>query len=113
MNIPLVCSSKTVFKSFRGAPRPYGNTVSYCNAAFLTNVLRDGKNDTVIESVRLAFDLVSCIDVKHDAWLQVKTPSQNHFYMETQSTLAIPDEDDCITIYTACQAIDPFTTNPS
>lgn len=37
------------------APRPYGNAVSYCNAASLANVLRDGKNDTVIESVRLAF----------------------------------------------------------
>jgi CO/xanthine dehydrogenase FAD-binding subunit len=44
-----------VFKSFRGAPRPYGNAVSYGNGAFLANVSRGWKDGTVIESVRLAF----------------------------------------------------------
>ncbi|KAG0560330.1 hypothetical protein KC19_10G172500 [Ceratodon purpureus] len=57
--IPLISDSKTdskiVFKSYRGAPRPYGNAVSYGNAAFLANVSRNEKDETVIESVRLAF----------------------------------------------------------
>lgn len=39
-------------------------------------------------------------------WLKVTTKSQYHFYMETQTALAIPDEDDCITVYTASQALD-------
>lgn len=53
--IPLISGSKTVFKSFRGAPRPYGNAVSYGNAAFLANVSMNQKDGTVIESIRLAF----------------------------------------------------------
>lgn len=45
---------KTVFKSFRGAPRPFGNAVSYTNAAFLARV-SSGSYGVVIEDVRLAF----------------------------------------------------------
>jgi indole-3-acetaldehyde oxidase len=33
----------------------------------------------------------------------VKLDSQYYFYMETQTTLAIPDEDNCITIYASTQ----------
>lgn len=35
--------------------------------------------------------------------VQVLTPTQYHFYMETQTFLAIPDEDGCITIYASSQ----------
>lgn len=45
---------KTVFKSFRGAPRPFGNAVSYTNAAFLARV-SSGSYGVVIQDVRLAF----------------------------------------------------------
>jgi xanthine dehydrogenase molybdopterin-binding subunit B len=31
--------------------------------------------------------------------------------METQTTLAIPDENDCVTIYTACQGVGPVQQN--
>lgn len=49
------CSNlKTVFKSFRGAPRPFGNAVSYTNAAFLARV-SSGSYGVVIQDVRLAF----------------------------------------------------------
>ncbi|GJN23072.1 hypothetical protein PR202_gb10689 [Eleusine coracana subsp. coracana] len=34
---------------------------------------------------------------------EVKLESQYYFYMETQATLAIPDEDNCITIYSSTQ----------
>lgn len=42
----------TVFKSFRGAPRPYGNAVAYANAAFLA-VVDEGA--ARIHKIRLAF----------------------------------------------------------
>jgi len=51
--IPLGGDSKTTeFKSFRGAPRSYGNAVSYANAAFLATISKEG---AAVESVRLAF----------------------------------------------------------
>ena len=34
---------------------------------------------------------------------QVKTGSQYYFYMETQTALAIPDEDDCMVVYSSSQ----------
>ncbi|KAG0601086.1 hypothetical protein M758_11G082900 [Ceratodon purpureus] len=43
------------FRTYRGAPRPYGNAISYGNAAFFAHVLRNGHQGIVIESVRLAF----------------------------------------------------------
>ena len=39
-------------------------------------------------------------------YVQVRSHSQNHFYMETQTTLAVPDEDGCMNVYTASQAPD-------
>ncbi|MCO5559168.1 hypothetical protein L7F22_012762 [Adiantum nelumboides] len=35
---------------------------------------------------------------------EVKTSSQYYFYMETQTALAIPDEDNCIVVYSSCQS---------
>ncbi|KAJ3669998.1 hypothetical protein LUZ60_010322 [Juncus effusus] len=35
---------------------------------------------------------------------QVKLASQYYFYIETQTTLAIPNEDNCMTIYTSAQS---------
>ncbi|KAI5083880.1 hypothetical protein GOP47_0000049 [Adiantum capillus-veneris] len=35
---------------------------------------------------------------------EVKTGSQYYFYMETQTALAIPEEDNCIVIYSSCQS---------
>ena len=35
---------------------------------------------------------------------QIKLGSQYYFYMETQSALAIPDEDNCMVVYTSSQA---------
>ncbi|XP_011621346.1 indole-3-acetaldehyde oxidase [Amborella trichopoda] len=34
---------------------------------------------------------------------KVETGSQYHFYMETQTAMAVPDEDNCLTVYTSCQ----------
>jgi xanthine dehydrogenase molybdopterin-binding subunit B len=34
---------------------------------------------------------------------QVKLESQYYFYMETQVALAIPDEDNCIVVYSSTQ----------
>ncbi|KAM6576710.1 hypothetical protein CsatB_028547 [Cannabis sativa] len=34
---------------------------------------------------------------------KIKLPSQYHFYMETQTTLAIPDEDNCMVVYSSNQ----------
>jgi len=34
---------------------------------------------------------------------QVKLGSQYYFYMETQTALAIPDEDNCTVVYSSCQ----------
>jgi indole-3-acetaldehyde oxidase len=36
-------------------------------------------------------------------YLHVKLESQYYFYIETQVALAIPDEDNCITIYSLAQ----------
>ena len=33
----------------------------------------------------------------------MKLASQYYFYMETQTALAIPDEDNCITVYSSSQ----------
>jgi abscisic-aldehyde oxidase len=35
--------------------------------------------------------------------IQVKLGSQYYFYMETQTALAVPDEDNCITVYSSSQ----------
>lgn len=35
--------------------------------------------------------------------MQVKLGSQYYFYMETQTALAIPDEDNCLLVYTSTQ----------
>ena len=37
---------------------------------------------------------------------QVNLESQYYFYMETQVALAIPDEDNCITIYSSTQLLE-------
>ncbi|KAL6893925.1 hypothetical protein ACP4OV_008023 [Aristida adscensionis] len=37
---------------------------------------------------------------------EVKLESQYYFYMETQAALAIPDEDNCITIYSSTQLLE-------
>ncbi|XP_054817465.1 indole-3-acetaldehyde oxidase-like [Prosopis cineraria] len=34
---------------------------------------------------------------------EIKLGSQYYFYMETQTALAIPDEDNCLVVYTSCQ----------
>lgn len=34
---------------------------------------------------------------------QVKLGSQYHFYMETQTALAMPDEDNCLVVYSSNQ----------
>lgn len=51
--IPL--ETEVVFKSFRGAPRPYGNAISLANAAFFVKVARSEERGVVVESARLAF----------------------------------------------------------
>lgn len=55
IHIPLSCDFKTVFRTYRGAPRPYGNAISYANAAFLATVSRSDDGLCVVESARLAF----------------------------------------------------------
>ncbi|XP_057820300.2 indole-3-acetaldehyde oxidase isoform X2 [Cryptomeria japonica] len=37
---------------------------------------------------------------------EVRMGSQYYFYLETQTVLAIPDEDECMTVYSACQSPD-------
>ncbi|KAL3518745.1 hypothetical protein ACH5RR_021334 [Cinchona calisaya] len=34
---------------------------------------------------------------------EIKLPSQHYFYMETQTTLAVPDEDNCMVVYSSIQ----------
>lgn len=53
-------SGTTIFKTFRGAPRPFGNAVSYTNAAFLAHLVSSRapskqQGNCVIGRVRLAF----------------------------------------------------------
>lgn len=36
--------------------------------------------------------------------MQIKLGSQYYFYMETQTALAIPDEDNCMLVYSSMQA---------
>ena len=36
--------------------------------------------------------------------LQIKLGSQYYFYMETQTALAVPDEDNCILVYSSTQS---------
>jgi xanthine dehydrogenase molybdopterin-binding subunit B len=38
--------------------------------------------------------------------MQVRTGGQYYFYMETQTALAIPDEDDCMVVYSSTQSPD-------
>ncbi|KAF7815420.1 indole-3-acetaldehyde oxidase-like [Senna tora] len=40
---------------------------------------------------------------------EIKLGSQYYFYMETQTALAIPDEDNCLVVYSSCQG--PETTH--
>jgi hypothetical protein len=47
--IPHVTDSETVFKTFRGAPRPYGKAIALANAAFLLRVSRNEETGTVVE----------------------------------------------------------------
>lgn len=35
--------------------------------------------------------------------MQIRLPSQYYFYMETQTALAIPDEDNCMVVYSSIQ----------
>lgn len=35
--------------------------------------------------------------------MQIKLGSQYYFYMETQTALAVPDEDNCLVVYSANQ----------
>ncbi|KAL3518742.1 hypothetical protein ACH5RR_021331 [Cinchona calisaya] len=35
---------------------------------------------------------------------EIKLGSQNHFYMETQTALAVPDEDNCLVVYSSIQS---------
>ncbi|XP_035845367.1 aldehyde oxidase 4-like [Helianthus annuus] len=34
---------------------------------------------------------------------EIKLPSQYYFYMESQTTLAVPDEDNCMVVYSSSQ----------
>ncbi|KAL6005129.1 aryl-alcohol oxidase 3 [Asimina triloba] len=34
---------------------------------------------------------------------EIELGSQYHFYMETQTALAVPDEDNCVAVYSSCQ----------
>jgi indole-3-acetaldehyde oxidase len=43
---------------------------------------------------------------KYFLFPQVKLESQYYFYMETQVALAIPDEDNCLTIYSSTQFVE-------
>lgn len=44
-----------------------------------------------------------------DCYIQIKLGSQYYFYMETQTALAVPDEDNCMVVYSSCQV--PETTH--
>lgn len=35
--------------------------------------------------------------------VQIELGSQYYFYLETQTALAVPDEDNCIVVYSSCQ----------
>lgn len=49
-------AAETSFRCYRASPRPYGNAISYANAAFHAHVSSNREQGTiVIESVRLAF----------------------------------------------------------
>lgn len=41
-----------------------------------------------------------------NSYTQVKLGSQYYFYMETQTALAVPDEDNCMVVYTSNQSSD-------
>lgn len=43
-----------------------------------------------------------CNDIPFE--IQLKLGSQYYFYMETQTALAIPDEDNCMVVYSSIQA---------
>ena len=47
----------------------------------------------------LNIDICNC-------YTQVKLGSQYYFYMETQTALAVPDEDNCMIVYTSNQSPD-------
>lgn len=50
---------------------------------------------------------MSDVDIRIES-AEVRMGSQYYFYLETQTALAIPDEDECMTVYSACQ--NPDTT---
>lgn len=56
----------------------------------------------------MAKQLPLCTMIISNGCMQVKLGSQYYFYMETQTALAIPDEDNCIVVYSSSQC--PETT---
>ena len=44
-------------------------------------------------------------------FVQVKLSSQYYFYMETQTALAIPDEDNCMVVYSSSQCPEAVQNN--
>ncbi|XP_028791047.1 indole-3-acetaldehyde oxidase-like, partial [Neltuma alba] len=42
-------------------------------------------------------------EADHKISAELKLGSQYYFYMETQTALAVPDEDNCLVVYTSCQ----------
>ncbi|MFQ6653482.1 hypothetical protein Gotur_024864, partial [Gossypium turneri] len=92
-------------------------------AANLAVVDYDKKNLEPILSVEEAFEKCSFFEVPHllnpepvgafskgmaesDHQIlsaELKLGSQYYFYMETQTALAVPDEDNCIVVYSSCQ----------
>ncbi|KAL1168416.1 hypothetical protein V6Z11_A05G081400 [Gossypium hirsutum] len=92
-------------------------------AANLAVVDYDKKNLEPILSVEEAFEKCSFYEVPHllnpepvgafskgmaesDHQIlsaELKLGSQYYFYMETQAALAVPDEDNCIVVYSSCQ----------
>ena len=67
---------------------------------------------TVSHTKKLATNVISCCLFKSKSFLlivfvnfyiQVRLGSQHYFYMETHSALAIPDEDNCMVVYSSSQ----------
>ena len=38
--------------------------------------------------------------------MQIRLPSQKYFYIETQTALAIPDEDNCMVVYSSIEVLE-------
>ena len=51
----------------------------------------------VVENMRIILFLVFI------CYIQIKLGSQYYFYMETQTALAVPDEDNCMVVYSSIQ----------